>query len=170
MNSIINFIDYDIQEEPVDLLKDVPPEEINKVVWDVDKEGMIELKSKYFFRDTPERARRVSAQAAYEAEKDRLISTSGLTEDETQKLIAKINRNKSSIRGIKMNITALKNSRELNPVTDTDIEIVIQPGGTKSNKRKQLKTRNNKQKKTRNNKRKKTGNNKRKKTRRQRRN
>jgi len=160
IDNINNFIVYDIEEESVNILSNISADEINEVVWNANVEEINSFKQKYFLRNTPERMKRATALTEYEEEKNRLISQSGLTQPEIEKLIKKITQNKSSIRGIKMNINALKNSRELNPVTDRDIKIIQpQPGGTK--KRKQLRTRNNKRKKTR----KQTRNNKRKKTR-----
>jgi len=158
IQSVENFIVYDIEEEPVNVLSNISADEINEVVWNASDEEINSFKQKYLLRDTPERISWRAAQVEYEREKERLIETSELSEPEIIKLREKINRNKSSIRGIKMNINALKNSRELIPITDTDNTVVIQPqpGGTR--KRKQLKTKKQKYLRTKKKKRKQTRN------------
>ena len=174
--TVQNFIFYDIEEQPINILSNIPADELNQVVWSADESRVNHLKSAYLLRETPQRISWREARQKYEREKERLIEASELTRPEIEKLREKIHNNKSSIRGIKTNIKYIKKKRESKIEIDDDIEIIprrsprlqeLHKGGTKTqkikNKKEQKQKRSNKRKKTR----KQTRTNKRKKTRKQ---
>jgi hypothetical protein len=161
ISSIDEFIYENKEEQPVNVLSDVSPNIIDNIIWNANPQEVNNFKSNYF-RDTPERRRRSESIRDYEIEKQRLLdeANSELNPDELRELNNIVNRNKSSIRGIKMGITRIKNKRRfgIDRETADDIENVSNvqksKGGSikkrrRNRSKKQKSNKRRKQKKTR---------------------